>query len=331
MTFLLVCLLCAQPSPPERDASIPVQTNSGQAVEEAGIKISKGESVADMANKLHSAEIIDSKFWFRVYAKLSQADRKIKAGYYIFKKPSSIRNVLRKFILGETSDIKVTIPEGFNLKEIGILLSEKVGVDTGEFFSLVYDTGYIHKFNINASSLEGYLFPETYLIPYGASAKEVIPRFVNEFFYVFTDSLRKRASQISFSLEKAITLASLVEKETSCDSEKPIISGVYYKRLKKGMLLQCDPTVQYALTSPKKDLRYKDLEVNSKYNTYLYKGLPPGPICSPGKKSIFAALWPKDTPYLYFVSQGKTHIFSKNNKEHNIAKEKAKEIRKKSI
>jgi UPF0755 protein len=329
MTFLLICLLCAQPSSSERDVSVPAQT--GQAVEEAGVKISKGESVADMANKLHSAEIIDSKFWFRVYAKLSQADRKIKAGYYIFKKPSSIRNVLRKFILGETSDIKVTIPEGFNLREIGVLLSEKVGVDTGEFFSLVYDTGYIHKLNINSSSLEGYLFPETYLIPYGASAKEVIPRFINEFFSVFTDSLRKRAAQISFSMEKAIILASLVEKETSCDSEKPIISGVYYKRLKKGMLLQCDPTVQYLLGSPRANLKYLDLKIKSPYNTYLYKGLPPGAICSPGKKSIFAALWPKDTPYLYFVSQGKTHIFSKNNKEHNIAKERAKEIRKKNI
>ncbi|MDD2890011.1 MAG: endolytic transglycosylase MltG [bacterium] len=319
MTFLFIYLLCAQ--------SLPTQANEGQAVREAGIKISKGESVAEMANKLHSAEIINSKIWFRIYAKLSQADRKIKAGYYVLKKPSSIRDVLRKMILGETSDIKVTIPEGFSLKEIGILLSEKVGVDTAEFFSLVYDTGYIHKFSINASSLEGYLFPETYLIPYGATAKEIIPRFINEFFSVFTDSLRKRAIQMSFSLENVITLASLVEKETSCDSEKPIISGVYYKRLKKGMLLQCDPTVQYVLTSHKTDLSYKDLKVDSKYNTYLYKGLPPGPICSPGKKSIFAALWPQNTPYLYFVSQGKTHIFSKNNKEHNIAKAKAKAIR----
>ncbi|MDD5528494.1 MAG: endolytic transglycosylase MltG [bacterium] len=317
MTFLLICFMYMQP------------LSGGQSVEEAGVKISKGESISEMANKLHSAEIINSKFWFRLYAKLSQADRKIKAGYYILKKPSSIKSVLRKFILGETSDIKVTIPEGFTLKEIGILLSEKVGVDTGEFFSLAYDTGYIQKFKINSSSLEGYLFPETYLIPYGANAKEVIPRFINEFFSVFTDSLRKRAVQMSFSLEKAVTLASLVEKETSCDSEKPIISGVYHKRLKKGMLLQCDPTVQYLLDSPRANLKYLDLKIKSPYNTYMYKGLPPGAICSPGKNSILAALWPQDTPYLYFVSQGKTHIFSKNNKEHNIAKEKAKEIREK--
>jgi UPF0755 protein len=323
MIFLLIGFLFAQPA--------SQQTNGGQVVNEAGVKISKGESVSEMASKLHSAEIIGSKFWFRVYAKITQADRKIKAGYYVLRKPSSIREVLKKMILGETSDIKVTIPEGFTLKEIGDLLSEKVGVDTGEFFSLAYDTAYIHKFKINASSLEGYLFPETYLIPYGASAKEIIPRFVNEFFSVFTDSLQKRATKMSFSPEKIVTLASLVEKETSCDSEKPVISGVYYKRLKKGMLLQCDPTVQYVLTSHKTDLSYKDLKVDSKYNTYLYKGLPPGPICSPGKKSIYAALWPQDTPYLYFVSQGKTHIFSKNNKEHNIAKEKAKEIRKNSI
>lgn len=303
----------------------------GLSPQEAGITISRNEPISDIAKKLQSEGVISFPYWLKIYAKFTGADRKIKAGYYIFKKPTSIRGVLKTLVSGKSSDIRLVIPEGFTLRDIGNLLHEKIGIDRKEFFTLASDTAYIRsvlgKFNIKASSLEGYLFPETYLIPYGEDLKEVIPRLVQQFFSVFNDSFYNRAVKMRYSVESIITLASLIEKEASCDSEKPIISGVYHKRLKKGMALQCDPTVQYLLPEHKVRLSYSDLRIKSPYNTYLHRGLPPGPICSPGKSSIIAALWPQNTSYLYFVSQGKTHIFSRTNDEHIAAKEKARAIR----
>lgn len=319
MVYLLFCLIVSQ----------KFSSN------ESGIIISRDESIIEIANKLHSEGVINHPQWFKFYLKITNNDRKIKAGYYIFKKPSSTRRVVKTLVSGKSSDIKITIPEGVNLKEICNLFYEKAGINKEEFYSLAYDTFYIHsllgKLKIKASSLEGYLFPETYLIPYGVSAKEIIPRLVNQFFSVFPDSFYDRATKMGYPIESIVTLASLIEEEASCDSEKYIISGVYHKRLKKGMPLQCDPTVQYLMVNHKSRLSYSDLKINSPYNTYLHRGLPPGPICSPGKISIIAALWPQNNPYLYFVSKGKTHIFSKTNKEHILAKEKAKAIREKVI
>jgi UPF0755 protein len=148
---------------------------------------------------------------------------------------------------------------------------------------------------------------------------------IKEFSKVFTPRLKERAKEIGFTLEEVVILASLIEKEAVYEYEKPIISGVYHNRLKKGLLLQCDATIQYILPRRKPNLTYKDLKIQSKYNTYLYKGLPPTPIASPGKSSIIAALWPQPTDYMYFVATGDgRHIFSKTLSQHNLEKQRVK-------
>ncbi|MDI6839904.1 MAG: endolytic transglycosylase MltG [bacterium] len=291
-----------------------------------GVNVEHGENLTQVAEKLYAQGIIEHKFWFKVWAKVTNQDRNIKAGYYIFKKPTPIREALRTLVEGRNAGIRVTIPEGATLREIAWLFRRYGGVNKEEFIRLAHDTSYIRSFGIQASSLEGYLFPKTYFIPYGTNPREVIPFMIEQFFQVFGEDFYNRSKEIGFTLEEVVTFASLIEKEAVCDSEKPIISGVYHKRLKHKWPLQCDATIQYILPERKPRLTYSDLSIHSLYNTYIYQGLPPGPICSPGESSIRAALWPDETDYLYFVARGDgTHIFSKTLKEHQIAKEKVRE------
>lgn len=291
------------------------------------IKIKRGETLSQVADKLYSEGVIGHPFWFKIWAKLTRNERKIRSGYYVFDKPTPIRKALRTLMLGRSAEIKITIPEGTTIREIADILHEECDIDKERFLQLTHDGEYVRKFGINANSLEGYLFPESYLIPYEEVPEEIIPRMVNQFFCVFTDEFRSRAEELGFTMEEIITLASLVEKEAAVEHEKPIISGIYLKRLKKGLLLQCDATIQYILPKRKPRLTYADLKIPSEYNTYLNKGLPPTPIASPGKSSIVAALWPKKTDYLYFVARGDgTHTFSKSLDKHNKEKMKVKKL-----
>lgn len=292
---------------------------------QVSVKIKRGESLSQIANKLYSEGVIEHPFWFKVWSKLTGNERKIKAGYYIFNKPSSIRSVSKILTLGKSIEVKVTIPEGATLKEIVDILFKECDVDKDKFLRLSQDSEYVKGFGIKSSSLEGYLFPETYLISYGADPEEIIPRMVKEFFHTFTPEFKSRANRLGFSMEEVVILASLIEKESGVEYEKPIISGVYHRRLQKGLPLQCDATIQYILPKHKPRLTYADLKIPSEYNTYLNRGLPPTPIGSPGKSSIEAALWPKKTDYLYFVARGDgTHIFSRTLTQHNLEKFKVK-------
>ncbi len=292
---------------------------------EVDIKVEKGESVTQITEKLHKEGIIKHPFWFKAWAKITGNERKIKAGYYQFERPSSIRKTLRKLVNGESIEFSVTIPEGATLKEIAELFSRQCGVEKEEFLQLARDSVYVRSFGIQASSLEGYLFPDTYLVSYEVKPREIIQRMVDRFFQIFNQEFKERAEKIGLSIEKAVILASLVEKEAIYTEEEPVISGVYHNRLNAKSLLQCDATIQYILPERKSRLTYRDLKVDSRYNTYIYKGLPPGPIGSPGKSSIRAALWPEDTRYWYFVARGDgTHIFSRTLREHNRAKLKVK-------
>lgn len=299
------------------------------SVQEVGIKIKKGESAAEVADKLCKEGVILHPLWFKVWLKLTDNERKIKAGYYRFTAPTSIREVSRKLVRGESVEFPIIVKEGSTLKEIADLFSQECGVDKEEFLRLAQDSMYVRRFGLNANSLEGYLFPETYLVTYGVDPHELIERMVEQFFIVFTDEFKTRATATGFSMEEAVILASLIEKEAACEEEKKVISGVYHKRLKMNKLLQCDATIQYILPERKPRLTYSDLRINSKYNTYIYKGFPPGSIASPGKSSLIAALWPEATPYLFFVARGDgTHIFSRTLDEHNRAK---KEVASKSV
>lgn len=293
---------------------------------EVSVKIKRGETLSQVGAKLYSADVIEHPFWFKIWAKMTRNERKIKAGYYVFKKPTSIRETLRTLIFGKSIEVKVAIPEGATLMEIAALLSQECDVDKEKFLRLTHDSAYVGRFGIQVKGcLEGYLFPESYLIPYAEEPEQIIPRMVNQFFLVFTPEFKERAKKIRFTMEEVVTLASLIEKEAACEHEKPIISGVYHMRLKKGLLLQCDATIQFILPERKPRLTYTDLKIPSEYNTYLNKGLPPTPIGSPGKTSIRAALWPQDTDYLYFVARGdSTHIFSKTLSQHNREKSRVK-------
>jgi UPF0755 protein len=171
-------------------------------------------------------------------------------------------------------------------------------------------------------SLEGYLFPETYFIDEKTTCEDMAKRMVEQFEEIFSEAYEHRAREAGLTPEKAVVMASLVEKEAKKDSERAIISGVLHNRLRTGMMLQCDATIQYVLPDRRKRLLYKDLEVESPYNTYKYHGLPPGPICNPGEPSIRAALWPRESEYYYYVARSDgSHVFSRTDMEHVRAKQ----------
>jgi UPF0755 protein len=295
---------------------------------EVSVRVKSGETLSQVATKLHARGVVEHPSWFRLWAKVTRNERRIKAGYYVFQKPSSIRETLRILTLGKSLELKVTIPEGATLKEIAELLSVECDINKEKFLRLVHSSEYVKGFGIRTSLLEGYLFPESYLISYGADPEQVISRMVGQFFKVYTSEIKQRTKEIGFTMEEIVILASIIEKETACEREKAVISGVYHNRLRKNILLQCDATVQYALPKRKARLTYADLKIDSPYNTYLNKGLPPAPIASPGKTSIEAALWPQNNDYLYFVARGDgTHSFSKTLRQHNREKLKIKRQR----
>jgi len=292
------------------------------------IEVNHGEPFSVTLDKLYNAGVIKHKTFTKIFAILTGADRRIKAGRYKLHLNMSTFEVLR--ILTRGQNLLVTIPEGVTLREIASILKKEAGVDSALFMELAKDTIFIRQLGIKeAKTLEGFLFPDTYCLYWGIKPDKVIKLMVKRFFEVFNDSLQRRAKEIGFSLYQAVIFASLIQAEAKVTSEMPIISSVYHNRLKKNLPLQCDPTIQYILPKRKPNLTYKDLKIKSPYNTYIHRGLPPGPICSPGKDAIIAALYPADTDYLYFVAKGDgTHIFSRTHKEHLAAKKWVRKFRK---
>jgi len=196
----------------------------------------------------------------------------------------------------------VTIPEGFSIAQIAPLLVSKLKQPMDSIDAAVRDTALLHRLDIPTPTLEGYLFPDTYIFPDGASARAAVEAMVRRFEQIWKPEWTARLDTIHLSRNDVMALASIVETEAKLGPERPLIAAVYLNRLRTGMLLQADPTVQYALGKHVARVFYKDLEVDSPYNTYKYKGLPPGPIASPGKLSIEAALYPANTPFVYFVA-----------------------------
>ncbi len=317
----------------------------------AHVIIERGDSMAKIVGRLQEIDLIEDGKWFLILGKLLGKDRQIQAGRYDFRKGTTLYSIFNKLVKGDVTSIQVIIPEGLTLREIALILSEKIGVDSEEFVKIAMDSGVTKNLDIPASNLEGYLFPDTYRLHWGMHPTKLVQTMVNEFKKIFNVPLLERSKEIDFSVHEAVTLASMIEAETRDGEEREMISAVYHNRLRLGMLLQCDPTVVYALgaeqtrfgdifeepegetdasdfrssTSP---LLLRDLEIDSPYNTYKYLGLPPGPICNPGKASILAALYPADVDYLYFVARGDgTHVFSRTLAEHNQAKNEAKRAR----
>ncbi|MGW8323892.1 MAG: endolytic transglycosylase MltG, partial [Thermodesulfobacteriota bacterium] len=258
-------------------------------------------------------------------------DRNIRAGEYNLHSSMSPRQVLQMLCRGEVVLHKVTIPEGFTVKQIATLL-EKSGVASAQkILAENREVGLIETFGFEGDSLEGYLFPDTYYFARGLPPEEILKAMVQRFHSVYGPRLRARQAEMGRSLHEVVTMASVVEKETSSRKEMPLVASVLVNRLRIGMPLQCDPTVIYGIEDFDGNLTREHLLRPNPYNTYVNKGLPPGPICNPGLDALKAVLYPADTAYLYFVSKNDgTHLFSPTLKEHNRAVEEYQKRRRKS-
>ncbi len=292
---------------------------------EGGIKIEipGGSTITDIAVMLKKKKIIPDYLYFRIYYKLFHSGTFFKTGEYSFSKPLTVKQVILKLIKGDVVLYKITIKEGMTIDETAQHLSSSHNIDHRKLLESAGDPASISDLDNKAEDLEGYLFPETYMISKGTTAKELVKTMVSNFKKNFSESYRIRAGELDLSIREILTLASLIEKETATREERFLISSVFHNRLRIGMPMGCDPTIIYALKKEGKwdgNIRWKDLKMDSPYNTRIHRGLPPGPICSPGIHSIEAALFPENTKYLYFVAKNSsTHYFSKNLKEHNWA------------
>ncbi len=282
---------------------------------EVVILIRTGDDFAAFASKLQDAEIITSRMLLEYTARWSNIDKHLIPGEYHFSGKNSCRSVLEKLHRAKGTLAKVTIYEGAPIWKVAAILDRQMGIDSADVIALNRDRLFLD--SLGLPCLEGYLFPETYLLAPGMKARAVIRELVG-MFHQKTDSLWNLLESVGLSSQQVLVMASIVQAEAKLDSEMAVIASVYYNRLKFGMTLDADPTVIYGLGGLDRLLTRDDLENESPYNTYRIGGLPPTPINSPGLPAILAAIRPDSTRFLYFVadSQGK-HRFSFTNDEHN--------------
>lgn len=301
------------------------QSNPYERVE---INIPKGVTLSQIGNILKEESIISNKRTFTMAVKSLGHEKNIPAGRYVLHNALNNRAIINQLVYGVPSLKSITVLEGWTIYQIANELEKELKISKKTFLRLCNDQRVIKLFDLEGNSLEGYLFPDTYTFAEEVDPYLVLTRMVNEFINNITKSMEVQAQEMNMSLLEVITLASIIEGEAIYDSERAIISAVYHNRLKRGMKLQADPTIQYIIDDGPRRLLNNDLKIESKYNTYLYRGLPPGPINSPGKESIIAALYPSVNEYLYFVARGDGyHTFSTNEKDHNKAKKKFQEVR----
>lgn len=287
-------------------------------------EIKSGEVLNKVIDSLYSKGIIPNKRNMRIAAFIYGAERKIKAGRYSIPNGLSYVSLLDLLIKGKREiPILVSIPEGVTLNQLAGIFSRRLGVDSSEFIRSCQNRVLLDSLGVKANSIQGYLMPDSYFFYYNTPIKEIIAKLRNEFNLFLNDSLKKDISHTNYSLHEILTVASIVEGESNKIEEFPLIAGVYYNRLKTGMKLQADPTIQYAIQTKWRHLYGKDLNIDSPYNTYMYYGLPPGPINCPGRDAIKAAIFPAKNNYLYFVADGKGgHIFSSSYNKHLQAVQK---------
>src|SRR4029079_2659504 len=251
--------------------------------------------------------------------------RSIRAGTYVFKRGISWGDVLDDLRGGKGLEQAITIPEGWSLIQIVPQLARVLEVPVDSVRAAVRDTALLHRLDVPTPTLEGYLFPDTYVFPDGTTPRAAVRVMVDRFQRVWQPDWNQRLQALAMSRNDVMALASIVEKEARLPEERPVIAAVYLNRLKTGMLLQADPTVQYALGKHVTRVMYKDLEIESPYNTYKHAGLPPGPIASPGRPSIEAALYPANVPFIYFVAfPDGHHEFRRDLAGHEQAKLQAR-------
>jgi UPF0755 protein len=298
-----------------------VRPYKGYDASEQFVELVQGDGSQTMARKLTEAGVIRDRWAFRVAVWRRGAGRRLKAGEYRFDRPMTVEDVVDKIARGDVYQRSITFPEGLSIAEMSRLFESHGFGPAADFVAAARDASLIRDLDRAAKDLEGYLFPETYLLARRAGPTELVQMMVRRFRQVLTDDMAASLRRQGRSLREAVTLASIVEKETASADERPTVAGVYRKRLEIGMPLQCDPTVIFALERLGRyhgNLTRENLQVDSPYNTYKYPGLPPGPIASPGRSSLEAAVSPREVDYLYFVSRNDgTHVFAATLDEHN--------------
>lgn len=296
-------------------------SNTSSFASERTVVIPRGASFKAVLDSLEFSGVLRLRWTLNLAGRVLGLTKTMKVGKYIFPRGLSNIEILNDLAEGK-SRILVTlpVPEGWRMERIALQCGKILGIDTQRFISLCDNSTFRRELGIEASSIEGYLMPDTYKFLWQVSEEEIIERMVGDFKKFFADSLKRRQEELRFSLNEVLALASVVEAEAVLDRERPTIAGVYLNRLKKRMRLEADPTVQYAIPDGRRRLTYSDLSYNSPYNTYLNYGLPPGPINSPGRKSILAVLYPEKHSFLYFVADGSGgHVFSRTYAEHQKA------------
>ena len=284
------------------------------------VRIEQGDSFATVVRKLHEQKVISNERLFALWARLTGVEKKIHWGLYRFDASLSPREVLDRMVLGKGVFQSVTIPEGLTVKEIADLLGKMEIADGEKFLAAATNPETLGMFGLQDKGIEGYLFPDTYHFTPGTPEKDVVIAMTERFRKITEPLLNQSSQALGMTPHEILTLASIIEKETGVEAERPLVSAVFHNRLRLHMPLQSDPTVIYGLKDFNGNLTRKDLQQPTPYNTYRITALPPGPICNPSLSSIKAALRPAEVPYLYFVSKNDgTHFFSESLEAHRQA------------
>lgn len=306
-------------------------TAPGTADETLTVYIPRGAPFAQVVNILEQNGLVRSRLFFRALGYFYNAPKQIKAGEYEFTRAMTPGEILKKLVDGDVKKHPIVVPEGFTVRKIAARLAAEGIVEEKEFLRLARDRNMLASLNIPGPSAEGFLFPDTYNFERGLDAAAILQKMAGQFRAKVTAEMIARAEAQGFTLVQWVTLASIIEKETGLKSEMPLVAAVFRNRLQKKMPLQSDPTVIYGIENFDGNLTRRHLERQNPYNSYLNRGLPPGPICSPGLDALQAALNPAPVTYLYFVSRNDgTHQFSESLPEHSRAVRKFQINRKSS-
>jgi UPF0755 protein len=287
------------------------------------VRIPAGASFTQVTDSLARYDVVRFPSAFAFFARMIGADDEVKAGTYGFRTHMGWHRVLEDLRLGRVLTVRLVIPEGWDLRAIANRIAAITGAPSDSVLNILLDTATVRRYGVPGPSLEGYLFPATYTFPIDVPVTTILDRLVREYRAVWTPERTARADSIGLSEREIVALASIVEKEARQRAEMPLIAAVYHNRLRIGIPLQADPTVQYALGEHQARLlrAHIDSVADDPYNTYTHPGLPPGPIASPSAAGIDAVLHPADADYLYFVARPDgTHIFSRSLDEHNRAR-----------
>jgi UPF0755 protein len=293
------------------------------------VEVVKGDTLSDVAARLEESGVIGSAFVFKLEARAEGRGTSIKTGRYTFRPGQDTDEILAKLTAGDAvPTIVVTIPEGLTLGETASTVADGTGIPANDFEKAARRTDYGYAFleERGIETTEGYLFPRRYDFEEGVSAEQVVDRLLGQYLLETQGlDIAGAKERLGLTEHEIVTVASLIEKESANAGERPVIASVIYNRIRRGMPLQIDATIQYALKRPKENLSYSDLRVDSPYNTYEREGLPPGPICSPSLQSLKAAISPAETDHLYYVlkADGREHFFTSNYDEFLRAKEEA--------